>query len=241
MPARLRTTLLTFACTLAATLAPAAVAGACTGADADPTKDARSLVETATVCLLNVERSARGLAPVTYDATLSSVAQGHAQDMLDRHYFAHVSPDGGTLTDRLRAGRWIPENSAWTAGENIAWGQSYLGTPREIMKAWMNSPGHKANILEPDFVEIGIATLPGAPNGAGDAGTYVTNFGWRESGADATDSDAPAASVARTVTKKKTTRMRCARYAKKSARSSRKSRSTRRCVRYVRSSRTRRS
>ena len=238
MPARLRTTLLTFACTLAATLAPAAVASACTGADADPTQDARSVVEAATVCLLNVERAAHGLAPVTFDATLSGVAEGHARDMINRHYFAHVSPDGGTLTDRLRAGRWIPENAAWTAGENIAWGQSYLGTPREIVKAWMNSPGHKANILESEFVEIGIATLPGAPNGAGNAGTYVTNFGWREAGSNASDTDAPAASASRTVTRKRTTRKRCARYAKRSARSSRKSRSTRRCVRFVRTRRS---
>ena len=68
----------------------------------------------------------------------------------------------------------------WTYGENIAYGGDHYGTPKTIMKAWMNSPGHKANILNPAFRDVGVGVepgVPGSPHSSG--GTYTTDFGMR--------------------------------------------------------------
>ena len=70
--------------------------------------------------------------------------------MVDRRFFDHVSPGGGTMMDRLHAAGWNP-GGAWSAGENIAWGSGELGTPARIVDAWMHSAGHRANILNRAF------------------------------------------------------------------------------------------
>ena len=82
--------------------------------------------------------------------------------MIDRNFFAHNTPDGQTPFDRMKAAG-ITYSSA---GENIAAGQS---SPQNVMDSWMNSPGHRANILDPDFTEMGIGYFY---NPAGTYGTY---------------------------------------------------------------------
>ena len=68
----------------------------------------------------------------------------------------------------------------YTLGEDLAWGSGTLGTARAIVAAWMHSPGHRANILNGRFREIGLGVARGAPVGGQDrAGTYVTDFGTR--------------------------------------------------------------
>src|SRR5919107_1385530 len=62
-------------------------------------------------------------------------------------------------------------------GENLAWGQGNLATPRAIAVAWMNSPGHRHNILQPEFTEIGVGIVPGTPGDATWGATYTTDFG----------------------------------------------------------------
>jgi hypothetical protein len=70
----------------------------------------------------------------------------------------------------------VPAGS-WTAGENIAWGTGDLATPASIVDGWMHSAGHRANILDPDFGQVGIGIAAGAPQGRyDDAGTYVNDF-----------------------------------------------------------------
>ncbi|WP_411083343.1 sigma-70 family RNA polymerase sigma factor [Streptomyces sp. cmx-18-6] len=99
--------------------------------------------------IVNAERAKEGCGPVTSNDLLATAAQRHSADMAARDYFAHTSPDGTDPGDRITAAgyRWS------TYGENIAKGQR---TPADVMQAWMNSPGHRANILNCSFKEMGI-------------------------------------------------------------------------------------
>lgn len=99
--------------------------------------------------LVNAERAKAGCGPVTENALLTRAAQGHSDDMAARDFFDHTNPDGDGPGERVTATgyRWS------TYGENIAMGQR---TPAEVMDSWMNSPGHRANILNCSFREIGI-------------------------------------------------------------------------------------
>jgi hypothetical protein len=97
--------------------------------------------------------------------------------MVTENFFAHVAPDGATLTDRLEANGYIDPDGDWTVGENIAWGQGNISTARAIMVAWMNSPEHRDNILEPEYDEVGIGVVPGTPGDTAWGATYTTDFG----------------------------------------------------------------
>jgi uncharacterized YkwD family protein len=101
------------------------------------------------VTLVNKERAAAGLKPVSGLDSLHKVAATKATDMRINNYFSHTSPTYGSPFDMMKS-FGITYNAA---GENIAMGQK---TPEEVMKAWMNSPGHKANILNANFNYIGV-------------------------------------------------------------------------------------
>jgi uncharacterized protein YkwD len=84
------------------------------------------------------------------------------------------------LEQRLRSVDYLRSGlTAWAYGENIAWGEKGLSTPKSIVKAWMGSPGHRANILDRSFREIGLGVSLGSPDGP-DGATYVHDFGRRE-------------------------------------------------------------
>ena len=99
--------------------------------------------------LVNVERSNRGLQPLKFNSELSNVATLKSQDMIDKNYFDHTSPTYGSPFDMMKKFGI----SYRAAGENIAMGQK---TPQEVMNSWMNSDGHRKNILNPDFTELGV-------------------------------------------------------------------------------------
>ncbi|MFF4243327.1 sigma-70 family RNA polymerase sigma factor [Streptomyces sp. NPDC001822] len=101
------------------------------------------------IALVNTARSKAGCSPVTGNSKLTTAASRHSADMVARDYFSHTSPDGTDPGARITAAgyRWS------TYGENIAKGQQ---TPESVMDAWMNSEGHRANILNCAFKEIGI-------------------------------------------------------------------------------------
>ncbi|WP_379129403.1 CAP domain-containing protein [Paenibacillus sp. sgz500958] len=101
------------------------------------------------VVLVNKERSAAGLSPVTGLDSLNKLALTKATDMRTNNYFSHTSPTYGSPFDMMKSFGI----SYKAAGENIAMGQR---TPEEVMKAWMNSPGHRANILSKNFNYIGV-------------------------------------------------------------------------------------
>ena len=99
--------------------------------------------------LVNAERAKHGLKPLTYDWELSRVARYKSQDMKDNGYFSHTSPVYGTPFQMMKS-FGIKYRSA---GENIARGQR---TPQAVVNAWMNSSGHRANILNSSFTHIGV-------------------------------------------------------------------------------------
>ena len=99
--------------------------------------------------LTNTERTKAGLAPLQTDAKLMAAAREKSQDMQTNNYFSHTSPTFGSPFDRLNA----LGISYKAAGENIAQGQR---TPQEVVQGWMNSSGHRANILNANFTHIGV-------------------------------------------------------------------------------------
>jgi uncharacterized protein YkwD len=103
--------------------------------------------------LVNVERKKANLQPLTLNNQLGQAAQNHTNDMVSKSYFSHTSPSGGTMTSRVNATGY--RYSA--IGENIAAGSS---TANATMTQWMNSPGHRANILNPKFRELGVGFAP---------------------------------------------------------------------------------
>ncbi|MGW1537831.1 CAP domain-containing protein [Streptomyces aureus] len=116
------------------------------------------------VALTNTERARAGLAPLTAEATLTTAAQAHCADMVARDFYAHTSPEGGQPWDRAAAAGF----TLGAIGENIACGQR---SPAEVVQGWMDSPGHRANILKRDFTHIGIGLAGGSS-----AGMYWTQL-----------------------------------------------------------------
>lgn len=103
--------------------------------------------------LCNQERAAVGAPPLSYDIPAERAAKAHSNDMAQRGFFDHVTAEGWQPSDRLRA---TGATGYVNSGENIAAGQQ---SPAEVVQAWMNSPGHRANILNPDFTHLGISVV----------------------------------------------------------------------------------
>jgi uncharacterized protein YkwD len=110
-------------------------------------------LENSVVTLVNRERQQRGLSPLRQDGRLRSAARAHSEDMAKRGFFEHVSPDGRFPADRMRK-----YGCTRPGGENIAMGQRQAVA---VMAGWMDSPGHRANILHPDFGAIGVGVYIG--------------------------------------------------------------------------------
>ena len=168
-----------------AVLAPAAPASAatapCANASAMPGEASEAILSKATVCLLNRERTRRGMRALRVNRRLSRAALAHTQDMVQKRYFEHVSKAGGDVVDRLLSTGYLGRVRSWLVGENLAWGTGSRSTPRQTVTNWMNSPGHRANILKRRFREIGVGVVFHAPTGSSRlvAATYTTTFGYR--------------------------------------------------------------
>ena len=119
-----------------------------------PAKDETvSSYEREVIRLVNEARASYGLKPLTENWELSRVARYKSQDMRDRHYFSHTSPTYGSPFEMIKAFGL----SYRTAGENIAYGYR---TPKAVVDGWMNSSGHRANILNASFTQIGVGYVP---------------------------------------------------------------------------------
>ncbi|MFI7498006.1 CAP domain-containing protein [Streptomyces sp. NPDC049687] len=116
------------------------------------------------VDLTNRERARAGLRPLAVDPPLTTAAQAHCADMAARAFYSHTSPEGSEPWDRAAAAG----SGRRTIGENIACGQR---SAAEVVEGWMNSPGHRANILGPAFTHIGVGYA-----GGGVSGTYWTQL-----------------------------------------------------------------
>jgi uncharacterized protein YkwD len=154
--------------------------GGCANTHVAPSAANLELVRGAVLCLHNRERSARGLPKLSERAELRTAAEGHSVHMVEAQFFAHDGPDGTDMVDRI-LGTGYARGQGWSLGENIAWGTGPLATAAAIQRAWMRSPGHRANILRRQFREIGIGIALGAPAPAGgqDGATYTADFGVR--------------------------------------------------------------
>ena len=152
----------------------ARAAQACPAAHASAANGNTGGVTSATLCLLNFERAARHLRPLRSNVALAAAAAAHSRDMAARNYFSHDTPGGGSFVKRIQAARYIKPNTAWTVGENLAWGTGSLGSPAATVDAWMRSAGHRRNILNGSFAEIGIGVVA-----TGDKALYTTDFGRR--------------------------------------------------------------
>ncbi|MEU1409192.1 CAP domain-containing protein [Streptomyces sp. NPDC005728] len=127
---------------------PSASAAPASPSTPKPTATASGVVARI-VALVNAERSKVGCSALTLNATLTKAAQAHSQDMAAHQNMSHTGSDGSSPGDRItRAGY------SWSAyGENVAYGYT---TPEQVMAGWMSSPGHRANILNCSFKEIGV-------------------------------------------------------------------------------------
>jgi uncharacterized YkwD family protein len=110
------------------------------------------------LALVNQERAKAGVAPLKLSDTLDNMAKVKAEDMRDQNYFSHTSPTYGSPFDMMK--KFGIHYS--TAGENIAAGQQ---SAADVMNSWMNSPGHRQNILNPNYTEIGIGVAKGGSYG----------------------------------------------------------------------------
>lgn len=159
---------------------PAPAHETCKNESVVPRRDNLGAVGRATLCLVNRQRARHHLAPLTAQRTLSKVARRFAGLLVADRFFDHTTPNGTTMVDRIKHTSYLSGGlSSWYIGENIAYGTGVLATPKAIVKAWMHSPGHRANILDPHFREVGLGVAMGAPDGSSAGATYVHDFGGR--------------------------------------------------------------
>jgi uncharacterized protein YkwD len=175
---RLRTALL-LAAVAAAMTVPAAGAqagqAACASAHVQPSPEVLSQVRQVTLCLLNRERARRGLRPLHLNERLTAASTTHSRNMVRGNFFDH-----GNFVARILNAHYAPRRGAWTLGENIAWGNGDYATPASTVEAWMDSAGHRANILSRRFRDIGVGVVLGSPIRGHEGGAvYTTDFGAR--------------------------------------------------------------
>ena len=127
------------------------------------------------MCLINRERARRGVRPLRGDRRLSRAATRHARDMARRRYFAHQRDGGPSLGARLARAGWRGD----AAGETIAYGCGPTGSPRAIVRAWMNSAGHAAILLSGAYGRGGPGLARRAPVRCRGGATWVVDVGRR--------------------------------------------------------------
>ena len=125
--------------------------------------------------LHNETREHHGLGPLCADPRLTRAARSHSRDMIEKGYFSHASPSGETFAARL-------DRSGYEyrmAGENLAWGTGTQATPEGTFERWMESPGHRRNVLVGGFREVGVGAATGEyeVGGVHAATMYTVDFG----------------------------------------------------------------
>jgi uncharacterized protein YkwD len=149
----------------------------CPNTNLMPTAANLDQIRAAVLCLHNQVRATKGLPALKDNVKLRKAALGHSADMVTEGYFDHTAPVGDTFVDRVLGAGYVKRNDAWSLGENLAWGTGDLSTPAGVMQAWMNSAGHKANILKRGYREVGIGIRLGVPSDAGVGATFTADFG----------------------------------------------------------------
>jgi uncharacterized protein YkwD len=151
----------------------------CSNAHVQPADLTVDEAQDAILCLLNKRRAAAGLRSLDHNNKLQTAAARHNSHMLKHNCFAHQCSGEASMTTRIKNTGYLSGAMSWQVGENIAWGEESLATPAAIVDAWMKSPGHRANILNGSYDEIGISADGGRPGEArhNNAATFTTDFG----------------------------------------------------------------
>jgi uncharacterized protein YkwD len=170
--------LCTVAVAVACLLVPAGIASACDGARSRPTQTTLDRAVDATICLINQARSQHALCALRLRGLLERAATAHSRDMVRRDFFSHESPGGSTPQQRIDRTGYLDGVRSWAIGETIAWGTGGYATPSSIVRGWMQSPGHRAILLDRRYRDLGIGIAIGAPSGSGGA-TFTGDFGAR--------------------------------------------------------------
>jgi uncharacterized protein YkwD len=151
----------------------------CANTHVIPTRRNLSNVRRAILCLHNQIRARHHLPLLRINRKLVHAAAGHSASMVRQRYFDHTEPTGATFVQRIERARYVRPNQAWSLGENIAWGTGELASPAGVMRAWMHSPGHRANILHRSYREVGIGIKLGVPTDGHTGATFTIDFGAR--------------------------------------------------------------
>jgi uncharacterized protein YkwD len=154
-------------------LVPAASAVACEGAEADTSSMSRRAYARTVECVMNAQRAANGLAPLSHDSRLARAAWRFSRAMVAQQFFDHVSPTGSTLGERARAAGYTGGGLA----ETIGWGSGSLATPAAIVDQWLQSPPHRAILLSGEFRRVGLGVASGSPAGIPAGATVTADFG----------------------------------------------------------------
>jgi uncharacterized protein YkwD len=166
-------------CAFVALAVSAAPAQACDGTHTKLRAGNANKIARATVCLLNRRRAHAGLHKLKANRKLQAAATAHAQDMVSREYFEHDGPAGDTLFTRAEGVGYLRKDvRAWSLAENIAYGSGSDGTAAAIVRSWMGSAVHRANILTPGLRHAGVGIAQGTPDGTAGA-TYTLDLGYR--------------------------------------------------------------
>jgi uncharacterized protein YkwD len=158
-----------------------ASATSCPNTEVEVTGLSQDQMESSIGCLINEQRTSRGLGSVQPNADLRRAALSHSAEMVDQGYFEHTSPAGLTFIDRIENFGYMRGARSWMVGENLVWGTGPRSTPDSLVTAWMNSPPHRENLLRDRFNEIGIAAVLGTPESRGDTTgiTVASEYGYR--------------------------------------------------------------
>jgi uncharacterized protein YkwD len=166
-------------------LAPGAATAArrrrCPGARRRTRRSPQALraARVATLCLLNASRRKFRLPRLRGNPRLLRAAEGHSRSMVQLGYFSHVEPGGVGLVDRVLRAGYLIRVTKWTVGENLGFGIGPASSPKAMMRAWMASTGHRANILNGRYNEVGLGVVQGVPRNRRRGATFTTVFGRR--------------------------------------------------------------
>ena len=167
----------------AATAAPSgsrarAATAVCPGANTVPTAANLATVRAAVICLHSRIRAQHGLPLLGENGRLRVAATAHSADMVAQRYFEHTGPSGITMLDRLST-TYVRRSQDWAVGENLAWATGTAATAANVMRSWMASPGHRANILRRAYREVGVGMVVGVPSDGTAGATFTADFGVR--------------------------------------------------------------
>jgi uncharacterized protein YkwD len=168
---------------LAASTAGAATAPpGCANANLRPTAKDLGAADAATLCLVNRERTVRGLRALHANRELGHVAATQVVSMVHGDYFADIGPSGQTPMSLVDVTRYRAHAAEVAVGQNIAWGTGGDTTPAHIVQEWMASPPHREIMLSGEYRDAGVASTSAVPavlNTRGRGATYVIEFGAR--------------------------------------------------------------